>query len=96
MAYTLTLGAREAVIASTIVAAIWNASLTVGRQSPDSDTVISRTAPVESTGVSFVTEVWRHCNVGYFGNGSKVTENKILVSTKPPEDKTTKCVRSVR
>jgi hypothetical protein len=46
--------------------------------------------------VCFVTAVWKNCNVGHFGNGSKFTEKKILVCTRTPEENTTKYVRCVR
>ena len=44
-----------------------------------------------------VTAVWENCNVGYFGNGSKFTEKKILVCTVQEHLRTnTKYVRCVR
>ena len=40
--------------------------------------------------MSFVTAVWKNCDVGHFGNGSKFTERKPPVCTRTPEDITTK------
>ena len=66
------------------------------RPSPDSDTDISWTARIESTGVSVVTAVCVNCNIGHFSNGSKFTAKKILVCTRTPDDITTKYVGCIR
>jgi len=44
----------------------------------------------------FVIVLNKENNVGHFGNASKITDKKILVSTRTPEDITIKHLRCIR